>query len=46
MNRIGQGIAIAGLALAAAWLDMSGKSAAGFSLWFILVLWIMFGNWG
>lgn len=43
MNRIGQGIAIAGLALAAAWLDMSDKDATG--LWVILVLWIIFGNW-
>lgn len=44
MNRIGQGIAMAGLAVSAAWLEVSGNSADG--LWIVLVLWILLANWG
>jgi hypothetical protein len=44
MNRIGKGIAMAGLALSAAWLEVSGNEASG--LWLILVLWIVFADWG
>lgn len=44
MNRIGQGIAMAGLAASAAWLEVSGNRADG--LWLVLVLWIVFADWG
>ncbi len=39
---IGEGIAFAALCIAAAWLEVSGKNAAG--LWFLVVLWaVLFG---
>ena len=43
MAWIGQGIAFAGLAVAVAWLEISGKQAGG--LWFIVVLWAIFADW-
>ena len=43
MNRIGQGIAMAGLAVSAAWLEVSGNRADG--LWIVLVLWSVFADW-
>lgn len=43
MKAIGQGIAMAGLALSAAWLEISDNSATG--LWFLLGLWIILADW-
>ena len=43
MLYIGQGIAFAGLAIAAALLEIHDKSADG--LWLVLVLWWVFTDW-
>lgn len=42
-HMIGKGIAMAGVAVAAAYLEVNGKEAGG--LWCLLVLWIMFTEW-
>ena len=43
MKYIGQGIAFAGLAIAAAMLEIHDKNAAG--LWLVIVLWWVFADW-
>lgn len=43
MKAVGQGIAMAGLALGAAWMEISGTPATG--LWFLLGLWIILSDW-
>ena len=43
MLYIGQGIAFAGLAIAAALLEIHDKNADG--LWLVLVLWWVFTDW-
>ena len=37
MRKIGEGIAFAGLCIAAAWLEINGKPASG--LWVLIVIW-------
>jgi hypothetical protein len=44
MKGLGEGIAFAGLAIAAAWLEIAGKTTGG--LWAVVVLWWMFTDWG
>jgi hypothetical protein len=39
-EKIGEGIAFFGLAIAASWLEVSGKHADG--LWVLLVVWALF----
>lgn len=43
MAWIGQGIAFAGLCMAAAWLEVSERNADG--LWFLLVFWAIVTDW-
>lgn len=40
---VGKGIAMAALIGAAVYLEMNGKEAGG--LWFLIVLWVIFGSW-
>lgn len=44
MIAIGEGIAYAGLCLAAAWLEITGKGAG--LLWVFVVFWALFTDWG
>lgn len=44
MKAIGEGIAFAGLCVAAAWLEVSGNNASG--LWFVVVIWAVMSDWG
>lgn len=44
MKGVGEGIAYAGMALAAAWMEVSDKDATG--LWFVLVCWAILSEWG
>lgn len=43
MNFIGKGIAFASLVAGATWLELSGKESGG--LWFVIVMWVLFGTW-
>ena len=40
MQHIGEGIGLAGLAIAAAWLEINGKPAG--VLWAVVILWAFF----
>jgi hypothetical protein len=42
MAGIGEGIAFAGLCIAAAWLEVTGNGANG--LWVLIVLWAIFSD--
>lgn len=44
MRGLGEGIAFAGLCISAATLEVFNKDASG--LWIIIVLWIVFTDWG
>lgn len=44
MKGVGEGIGFAGMAVAAAWLEVSDKDATG--LWIVLVCWAMWSDWG
>lgn len=43
MNFLGKGIAFASLVAAATCLELNGKGASG--LWFLIVVWVIFGSW-
>lgn len=43
MKPVGSGIAFAGLCIAATVLEIHDKPAGG--LWFLIVIWIIFGDW-
>lgn len=40
---VGKGIAMAALIGAAVYLEMNGKPTGG--LWFLIVIWVIFGSW-
>ena len=43
VDMIGKGIAMAGLCIATAWLEVSGQPTGG--LWVLIVIWIIIAEW-
>lgn len=43
MEPLGKGLAFAALVAAATALELNGKEASG--LWFLVVIWVIFGTW-